>query len=234
MTRYLVSILPTFNFFFDIDCSIDPVLPKLEIDKHCLGWDHIVWRELALTPAQRSRISNGRKKEKQKKAKKENTPKGRPTARPNSFGNSPGVLPAAKGFLHEAIEIVSRRFNQLVIISGVMPCLFIMEERRSGPTDDNTPVRSRDQVVIYFGPVADNIRVRKVWQWAAVGSGNSSADATAGHDFPGIFGSDSGSVPVRCKNDFGRFDWTPWGCNEPFPIGWINLGCHGCDRCCSL
>lgn len=132
----------------------------------------------------------------------------RPTARPNSFGHSPGVLPAAKGFLHEAIEIVSRRFNQLVIVSGIIPCLFIMKERRSSPTDNNTPVRSREQVVIYPGPTADHIRVLKVWQWAAVESGNPSADATAGHDFPSIFGSDSGSVPVRGKDDFGRLDQT--------------------------
>lgn len=152
-----------------------------------------------------------KKKKKPEKATKEIYIKGdigKPTARPNSFGHSPSVLPAAKGFLHEAIEIVSRRFNQLVIVSGIIPCLFIVEERRSSSTDNNTPVRSREQVVIYSGPTADHIRVLKVWQWAAVESGNSSADATARHDFSSILGSDSGSVPVRGKDDFGRFDQT--------------------------
>lgn len=88
----------------------------------------------------------GEKGKGEKTAWKKNTTKegGRHTAGPNSFGDSSGILPAAEGFLHEAIEIVSRRLNKLVIVSDIMPCLFIVEEGGSSPTDNNTTIRSRE------------------------------------------------------------------------------------------
>lgn len=98
---------------------------------------------------QKMKKSMGEKGKAEKKSKERLYNKGgvggwRHTAGPNSFGDSSGILPAAEGFLHEAIEIVSRWLNKLVIVSDIIPCLFIVKEGGSSPTDNNTTIRPRE------------------------------------------------------------------------------------------
>lgn len=61
--------------------------------------------------------------------------------------------------LHVVVEIVLCGLNQVIVIGVVVPHASVSRHGGFGPTDNNTTVHARNQVIVHAGTGPETVRV---------------------------------------------------------------------------
>jgi hypothetical protein len=84
------------------------------------------------------------------------------TASPEVINGSLAMFPASKVLLHNVLKMRPRGLNQLAVVPIIEIWVLILDIRLPCTTTDDSPIRSRDQIISKFTTIVDPVSVRKM------------------------------------------------------------------------
>ena len=124
----------------------------------------------------------------------------RRTSCPNSVGICPRVLPAVEAPLHVIVKIPRGRLYQSAVIGIVAPLAGVMGNFGLSPANDNTAIRSGNQVVIIPGIETQCVRaVQLGFRW--IGHHNPTTNPSYRDNLVFVLGCDGRRICITGENN---------------------------------
>lgn len=126
------------------------------------------------------------------------------TACPDLIDDCTAVIPAVEMSLHVPVKIPAGSLDQLTVVGVAIPVFQVSNICLAGTSDNDAPVRPRDQIIEI--PIIEPQRIRIRQQRRPPRHGDAAADGAVGDDFAVVLGQQGRRVRVGRHDDLLRRD----------------------------
>lgn len=126
--------------------------------------------------------------------------KGEHTSRPHPIGVGMTGFPTNKVSLHVVIPVSNSRLEYPTVITDIVPAVQIIDESRSGSSDNNTTISARNEVIIMPVVPAKCICFSQLRRQSTRRRDDAATCSTDRNYFLLVLRSQRGGVCVCCQN----------------------------------